>query len=70
MFAYKALLAIRICVTFWLIKLWLMARPIKLIFILAGQSNFWLRKSEQQQINLVWPKYGNYMEMSEPYILM
>ena len=41
-----------VCVAYWLIILWSMATPIKLIFISVGQSNFWLRKSEQQQINL------------------
>ena len=42
-----------------IIKLWSIATPIKLIFFIfisVGRSIFWLRKSKQQQINLVWPK--------------
>ena len=56
MFAREALLAIHIlCLAFWLIKLWPMTTPIKLIiFISVGQFTFWPRKSKQQQINLVW----------------
>ena len=45
-----------------IIKLRSMATPIKLIFFIyisVGRSIFWLRKSEQQQINL---------EINEPFM--
>ena len=40
-FACEALLAVSISVAHWLIKLWSMATPIKLIFFISvGRSNF------------------------------
>ena len=54
-----------------IIKLWSIATLIKLnffIFISVCRSIFWLRKSKQQQINLVWPNKVSFKDSSKPSI--